>query len=89
MRIRVLRNLGANLPPFKEGEEHTVSDGEGQELCRRGLAEKIEQPEPPPKPPAPTPKPAPKTERPKSPGFTPNPVPATDSDKPVTPAKEK
>lgn len=41
MRIRMLRNLGREFPPFRVGEEHDVDDALGEALCKRSLAERI------------------------------------------------
>ena len=46
MKIRVFRNLGAELPPFREGEVCTVSDEIGRTLVESGLAEEILEPAP-------------------------------------------
>jgi hypothetical protein len=42
MRIRMLRNLGREFPPFRVGEEHDVDDQLGEALCNRSLAERIQ-----------------------------------------------
>lgn len=42
--IRVLRNLGQGLPPYKEGDEVDAKEDEAQMLIERGLAEKTEPP---------------------------------------------
>jgi len=40
-RIRLLRNLGAGYPPYKEGEEQDVQDHLADVLCGKKLAELI------------------------------------------------
>lgn len=53
MRIKVLANLGTSeFPdsPFKEGEEHEVSETLGSLLVRRRLADDITPPDPIPVP---------------------------------------
>lgn len=42
MQIKVLRNLGRGLPPYKEGQVVTVSDTVGADLVKRDLARVIE-----------------------------------------------
>ncbi len=37
--IRILRNTGANLPPFTEGQVVNVADNAAELLCGLGLAE--------------------------------------------------
>lgn len=39
MKIRVLRNLGKDLPDYREGQEVEVRDALGEELAKKGLAE--------------------------------------------------
>jgi phage terminase Nu1 subunit (DNA packaging protein) len=39
MRVRITRNLGKDLPPFKEGEEHDVDDALAEKWMAEGLAE--------------------------------------------------
>jgi phage terminase Nu1 subunit (DNA packaging protein) len=39
MRVRITRNLGKDLPPFKEGEEHDVDDALAEKWLAEGLAE--------------------------------------------------
>lgn len=46
MRIEVLRNLGRDLPPLKEGAVADVDDDMGELLCKRGLAKLIAVPKP-------------------------------------------
>lgn len=41
MRIRLLRNLGAGFPPYKEGEEVDAEHELAERLIERGLAEAI------------------------------------------------
>lgn len=43
MKIKVLRNLGAGLPDYTEGQEVCVEDNEGRALCKRGLAVLLEE----------------------------------------------
>lgn len=41
MRLRVLRNLGAGWPPYKEGEEVEIDSKAGKSLVSQGLAEPL------------------------------------------------
>lgn len=46
MRIKVLRNLGSDLPDFSENEEVEVGTKLGEDLIAKKLAIRLEQPEP-------------------------------------------
>jgi hypothetical protein len=39
MKIKILRNLGRRLPPYKEGEVLDLPDREAESLVKKGLAE--------------------------------------------------
>ena len=43
MRIKVLRNLGRDLPPYKENQVVDVSDAEGERLIKLSLAEQTDE----------------------------------------------
>ena len=52
MRIRILRNLGHGLPPYREGGRRDVGHAEAERLLGMGLAEPV-PPDPAPEPAAP------------------------------------
>ncbi len=79
MRIKVLRNLGAGLPDYQEGQTVDCSESEAKSLAQKGLAEIIEKPaahaksKPAKKETTPEPKPEPKPEPPRAPATEPKP----------------
>lgn len=45
MRLKILRNLGTGLPPYREGDVRDVTDKDvADDLIKRSLAEETDEP---------------------------------------------